>query len=357
MLPHLQEFLNYLISNNYADKTLFNYSRDLIAFASFLNLRSIDFNKINRHTVDEYKSVLRSPEHHKLFLDKGFRDNRAVVTQDSSENKSIPVRRLTTSNSVPGLASKSINRMLSSLRKYLRYLILNDYDCPLPPDRVEFVKREKKESQLADYQDLIRLIECPDEFEKDSLIQKRNRAFLELLFSTGMRISEACNLNLDQIGRWDELNGNFILNERIYILGKGRKQRFVYLTPRCQHYLSRYLQQRKADKLPALFLPAKGKRMHLEDPQLIRVSNNYFQMKIINYRKRLGINVKTSAHSLRHGFATFMAENGANIAGLQTLLGHESLATTTKYLHTSERLAEETHRDFHPLSNVEISKK
>lgn len=352
MLPHKQDFINYLLSNNYSDKTLFNYQRDLSAFESYLNSEQIEFSAITRQTVDNFKSVLRTPEHHKLFTSKGFESVRAVMTQDAAEPKKRPIRHLGSANSVPGLASKSINRMLSSLRKYLRYLIINDFDCPLPPDRVEFVKREQKVMQLADYDDLVRLIECPSEFEPDELVGKRNRAFLELLFSTGMRISEACGLNLDQIGHLDKLSGHFIIDSRIYVLGKGRKQRFVYLTARCQHFLSAYINAR-SDKLPALFIPAKGTRLHLEDPLKIRVSNIYFQLKIITYRKRLGINIKTSAHSLRHGFATYMAEKGANVVALQTLLGHESLSTTTKYLHTSQKLAEETHRDFHPLPNLD----
>jgi site-specific recombinase XerD len=283
---------------------------------------------------------------------KDMQDNRASLPQDETELKSRVKRRLLSSNSVTGLSSKTINRMLSSLRKYLRYLILHDIDCPLPPDRIEFVKREKKVMQLASFDEFLKLIEFPTEFEKLPIVQKRNRAFLELLFSTGMRISEACNINLDQIGYLDKISGHFIINDKFFVTGKGRKQRFVYLTARSQHYLSEYINLRGQDKLPALFIPTKGSRKHLEDPLMIRVSTNYFQEKIVSYRKLLGINVQTSAHSLRHGFATFMAEKGASVMALQKLLGHESLNTTNVYLHTSEKLAEEAHHEFHPLNNI-----
>ena len=80
-----------------------------------------------------------------------------------------------------------------------------------------------------------------------------------------------------------------------------------------------------------------------------RLSTNYIQMKIKQYRERLGINVPTSAHSLRHGFATYLAEQGANPAAIQVLLGHESLQTTTRYVHASDTYAEKTHKQFHPL--------
>ena len=365
MLPYKQDFINYLSSNNYSNKTLFNYLRDLEAFENFLILHSIPFNKVIRKNVDEFKSVLRTKAHHELFGVSKEENNDMIhatnneIPQETSNSgiyvtndKAHGTRKLISTNSVEGLSSKTINRMLSSLRKYLKYLIINDLECPIPPDKVEFVKREKTQIQLADYEDIIKLIESPSEFEVKDIVKKRNRAFLELLFSTGMRISEACNLNLDQLGYRDKSTGFFIINDKLFIMGKGKKQRFVYLTPRSQHFLTEYLNMR-SDDLPAVFIPTKGTRTQIEDTFKIRVSNNYFLLRIIQYRKRLGINVKTSAHSLRHAFATFMAEKGANVVALQNLLGHESLSTTTRYLHTSEKLAQDTHREFHPLNNID----
>jgi site-specific recombinase XerD len=97
---------------------------------------------------------------------------------------------------------------------------------------------------------------------------------------------------------------------------------------------------------PALFIPFSGGRdgKHSE-----RLSTNYFQEKIAQYRRKLGIQIPTSAHSLRHGFATYLAEEGASPVALQVLLGHSSLNTTTKYVHASEKFAEETVKEHHPL--------
>jgi site-specific recombinase XerD len=96
----------------------------------------------------------------------------------------------------------------------------------------------------------------------------------------------------------------------------------------------------------AVFIPFSGPNVNEEN---CRLSTNYFQERIAEYRKRLGIQIPTSAHSLRHGFATYMAENGANATALQVLLGHESLDTTTRYVHASEKFAKETVDKYHPL--------
>ncbi len=158
---------------------------------------------------------------------------------------------------------------------------------------------------------------------------------LEVLFSTGMRISELMSLNRSQ------LDGS----GRLFIKGKGKKERFVYLTQRASRWLNDYLANRQ-DQAPAMFVPLRGANA---GKSIRRVSTNYLQAKIKQYREKLRINVPTSAHSLRHGFATYLAEAGANPAAIQVLLGHESLDTTTRYVHASDRFAEETHRKYHPV--------
>lgn len=226
--------------------------------------------------------------------------------------------------------------MLSALRGYMRYLVDMDYPCRVPPEAVKLTKVGRKHPQVAELNDLVRLIEAPGSLESNGQIALRNQAMLEVLFATGMRISELCNLNRNQI---DD-------SGRIFVTGKGRKQRFVYLTPRAKEYLDAYLNTRK-DNCPALFIPYAGR--NVLNPRK-RISTNYLQEKIKRYREKLKINVPTSAHSLRHGFATYLAEQGANPAALQILLGHESLDTTTRYVHASDKYAEETHHKYHPLS-------
>jgi site-specific recombinase XerD len=309
MLPHLDDFLLNLQANKYSQETVYNYERDIKVFDTFLTESNIDFEKLDKKAITYYKSYLVS------------RDRKtAILAQHGAKE----------------LDSRSINRMLSAIRSYLRYLIDMDYTCPLPPEAIKLTKAGRKHPQVAEFDDLVRLIESPTSLEADLKVALRNRAMLEILFATGMRISELCNLNRNQVDN----------NGRIFITGKGRKQRFVYLTPRAKLHLDNYLAVRD-DVAAALFIPYAG--MNAVKPKR-RISTNYLQDRIKKYREKLKINVPTSAHSLRHGFATYLAEAGANPAAIQILLGHESLDTTTRYVHASDKYAEETHKKFHPLA-------
>jgi site-specific recombinase XerD len=309
MLPHLDDFLLNLQANKYSQETVYNYERDLKVFDTFLTESNIDFEKLDKKAITYYKSYLVS------------RDRKTAILAQHGDKE---------------LDSRSINRMLSAIRSYLRYLVDIDYACPLPSEAIKLTKAGKKHPQVAELDDLVRLIESPTSLESDTKVALRNRAMLEVLFATGMRISELCNLNRSQV----DASG------RIFITGKGRKQRFVYLTPRAKLHLDNYLAVRD-DAATALFVPYGGR--NVVKPKR-RISTNYLQDRIKMYRERLKINVPTSAHSLRHGFATYLAEAGANPAAIQILLGHESLDTTTRYVHASDKYAEETHKRFHPLA-------
>jgi len=312
MLPDLDDFLLNLQTNNYSPETVYNYERDLRVFDQFLADISADFGKIDKNTIARYKAYLVS------------RDRKTAIRLAEQEKM---------------LVSRSVNRMLSVLRSYLKYLIDMDKKVPVPPEAVKLIKTERKHPHVAELGDLVRLIEAPSKLETDKLVAARNRAMLEILFSTGMRISELCSLNRNQI---DETG-------KIFIMGKGKKQRFVYLTPRAVEHINRYLATRK-DNLPALFIPYSGRNVTSAKR---RISTNYLQEKIKDYREKLKINVPTSAHSLRHGFATYLAEEGASPAAIQILLGHESLDTTTRYVHASDKFAQESHRKFHPLAEAD----
>ncbi|MBI2121564.1 MAG: tyrosine-type recombinase/integrase [Candidatus Sungbacteria bacterium] len=307
-LPYIDDFLLHIRTNNYSDETLYNYERDLKVFEDFLsNDVKTPFPKINRRTIELYKAYMSS------------RDRKTALGAHNTVK----------------LSAGSVNRALSSLRRYLKYLIDMQYDVPVPPEAIKLTKMPRKHPRVADFDALVRLIESPIEIEKVKEIALRNRAMLETLFSTGMRISELVALNRDQIDK----------SGRIFIRGKGKKERFVYLTERAKEHIKNYLIVRDDDN-PALFIPYRGRNIGTSHE---RISPNYLQMKIKKYRERLGINVPTSPHSFRHGFATYLAEQGANPAAIQILLGHESLQTTTRYVHASDRYAEKTHKQFHPL--------
>jgi site-specific recombinase XerD len=307
-LPLLDEYLENIQSNNYSAETVYNYERDLNTFENFLNEDiKTPFEKLTKRSLIKFKAYLSST-------------SRQTAQDEQSTQK---------------LVSYSINRILSALRSYLKFLMDMDYKSPITADAVKMLKTEKKYAQVPEMGELIKLIEAPLKFETDPNIKLRNRAMLETLFATGMRISELLSLKRQQLDQ----------SGRIYIMGKGKKQRFVYLTPRAIKHLHFYLQTRH-DDLPYLFIPYRGRNNPDKNKKL---SSNYLQYKIKRYRELLSINIPVSAHSLRHGFATYLAENGANPAAIQILLGHESLDTTTRYVHASDKYAEKIHTKFHPL--------
>jgi len=449
--PKLEDQDDYLLSlqnNNYSLQTIYNYARDLCIFATFLKFRGVKFKDVSKKDIDTFKGYLVAGEHLK-DLDR-FRveyaknvgtvrvkgdeaprgDLRPVeymdgISRPSEEERNAvkPTGKFESTflsnvygkvygslgvyqgsvNPIKkkdeGLSPRSINRMLSSLRSFLKFRISYDLDIPIPPDAVSLMRTEKNVKKVASIEKLIELIEAPMVFEKDEKVALRNRCMLEMLFSTGMRISELIGLDLDQLN----------VEGKLYILGKGKKERSVYVTDRSLDWLNKYLGvrlkyafldrdekdqpgeideffvrgkkekdretsgdsdlnleifdkgNRKYIKLveryrqsgmlskfdsPALFIPFAGSRAGKANA---RISTNYFQERIVVYRKKLGIQIPTSAHSLRHGFATYLAEAGASPVALQVLLGHESLNTTTKYVHASEKFAEESVRKNHPL--------
>jgi site-specific recombinase XerD len=309
-LPLLEDYLLNLKVNNYSLETIYNYERDLRVFEDFLKENKINFSELVKRDILNYKALLVSVDRKTANHELGHKHLNAY----------------------------SINRMLSVLRSYFKYLIEMDYNSPLPPDVIKMIKTIKKKAQVAELDEFVRLIEFPTKIEKDNRVALRNRAMLEVLFSTGMRISELVNLKITQVDK----------SGRIFVLGKGKKERFVYLTPRASKILNSYFNIRTDDS-PFAFIPYRG----LNSNQLKgkKISTNYLQAKIKKYREILDINLPISAHSLRHGFATYLAEAGANPAAIQVLLGHESLDTTTRYVHASDLYAQKTQQQFHPLKD------
>jgi site-specific recombinase XerD len=307
-LPYLDDFILNLKANNFSEETSYNYDRDLKTFEYFLNNDiKKSFYKIDKTDILRYKAYLTSID-------------RKTAANEKTDKK---------------LSSFSINRMLSALRSYLKFMEDMDHTPPVSSAAIKLIKNIKKHGQVPEFEELIKIIEAPTKYEDDEKIALRNRAILETLFATGMRISELLSLKVNQIDK----------TGRVYILGKGKKQRFVYLTPRALTHLKNYLAKRSSTS-EMLFVPYRGKNNKEKNKKL---SSNYLQYKIKKYRELLDLNIPISAHTLRHAFATYLAENGANPAAIQILLGHESLDTTTRYVHASDRYAEKNHHDFHPL--------
>jgi len=307
-LPHLDDFLLELQTRNLSEETLYNYERDLKVFENFLNEINILFEDVDKKAILNYKAYLTS------------RDRKTPKSLASKER----------------LTSFSINRMLSSLRSYLRFLTDFDYQIPIPPNAVKLIKTETKLPRIGEFDEIKKLLEAPSQLEKNKLVALRNRAILETFFSTGARISELINIKLSDIDK----------NGRIFIKGKGKKERFVYLTPRAQRHIKRYSEVRAGGDSPYLFIPYRGRNVNIK---IKKLSPNYLEERIKKYRELLGLNIPITPHGLRRTFATLLAENGASVAAIQILLGHESLDTTTRYVRVSNRFAEKSFRKYHPL--------
>jgi len=307
-LPYLDDFLLNLQTKNLSEETFYNYERDLKVFENFLKEINIPFGKIDKKIILNYRAYLTS--------------------RDRKTPKFLPGKKR--------LSSFSINRMLSSLRSYFKFLTNLDYSTTISPHMIELIKVEKKLARVGEFEEIKKLLESPIKFEKNRIIALRNRAILETLFSTGVRISELLNIKMSDIDKAG----------RIFIKGKGKKERFVYLTPRAQKYIKKYLENRGEDESPFLFIPYKGKNVKLRAK---KISSNYVEEKIKKYRELLGLNIPITPHGFRRAFATYLAEKGASVAAIQILLGHESLDTTTRYVRASNRFAEKIFRKYHPL--------
>ncbi len=233
------------------------------------------------------------------------------------------------------LVSKEIKKKTQSyyliaLRNFLKYLVKQDIQCVLP-EKIELPKNENYEIKVISFEELERLLNAP---KGNSLKVLRDKAIMELIFSCGLRVSELCTLNRDQI--------NLNLDE-FPVKGKGGKIRLVFLSKYAKSALKKYLEARK-DICQALFVTFSGKK----SPKNFRRITPRTVQRIIEYwRKKAGIVKKVTPHTLRHMFATDLLQNGADLRAIQMLLGHSNISTTQIYTHLTDRTLKEVHQTFH----------
>ncbi|MBU0540120.1 tyrosine-type recombinase/integrase [Patescibacteria group bacterium] len=232
------------------------------------------------------------------------------------------------------LKKNTQNYHLIALRSFLKYLARNDV-LTLAPEKIELAKQGSREPEFLDAIDVERLLDAPTQGKAPEILKCRDRAVLELLFSTGMRVSELANLKHDQIN---------LDREEFSVRGKGDKVRVVFLSHQARHWLKEYLSKRQ-DESPYLFVRhdrAKSKKKDAEP-----ITPRSIERLVAHYAAAAGIPKKVSPHTLRHSFATDLLMNGADIRSVQAMLGHSSITTTQVYTHVTNRQLKEVHQAFH----------
>ena len=296
-----RQYLEHLeIEKGRSLKTVANYDRYLSRF--------FDFSKLN-DPKDITDDVLRE---YRLWLNR--QESREVIN-GRKEN----------------LKKNTQNYYLIALRSFLKYMIKRGIKT-LPPERIELAKIGERSLDLITPEELDRLIGAPDTNELKGL---RDRAILELLFSTGLRVSELCSLPRDISLKSDEFS----------IRGKGEKIRVVFLSAEAKTAIKNYLDKRK-DMDDALFVRIPPYNLPPTTYNL-RLTPRSIERIVKHYAIKAGISKKVTPHIIRHCFATDLLSNGADIRSVQALLGHSNIATTQIYTHVTDKQLRDVHKNFH----------
>jgi site-specific recombinase XerD len=298
---------------------------------SFLESCEIDRN-LSRLTVLRYEHYLY---HLLAFLarqETSVRDVHQLQPEVVRRYKLALARQVNVATGRP-LSRATQTYYLVALRSFLRWCALQGVGA-LPADRVELGKRDAHSLKFLDPGQMSRLLAAPDVSEERGL---RDRAVLELLFSTGLRVSEAARLN----------RGDVNLTTREFgVIGKGRKPRVVFLSEAAAEWLARYLDSRN-DRHKPLFIRTKGRPDSSQGGNGMRLTARSIERLVAKYVRLAGLGIGATPHTLRHSFATDLLSNGADLRAVQEMLGHANLSTTQIYTHVTNPQLRAVHRKFH----------
>lgn len=300
---YMQEFLEYVeIERGRSLKTVENYRRYLQRFYSFAQITKP--SEITDSIVREFRLYLNRQ--------KGAR---------------------TRGQATGTMKKKTQNYYLIALRSFLKYLVKRDIPS-LAPDRIELAKVGERSLDLISGEELQRMF---DATRGDDVKSLRDYAILELLFSTGLRVSELVSLDRDID----------ITKTELSVRGKGEKIRVVFLSEDAQDAVKKYLDARD-DMEEALFAHVSPRATKdLEDQKSLRLTARSIERMIAGLAVKAGISKKVTPHVIRHSFATNLLENGADLRSVQQMLGHVNIATTQIYTHITDKRLREIHKKFH----------
>ncbi len=292
-----RQFLEYIeLERGRSVKTIENYDRYLSRYLSQMGIKTV--SQITEENIREFRQWL---------------------------------------NRQPGVSGamkrRTQNYYLIALRAFLKFLRKREIEC-ISPERIELAKLPERSLDLISSTELERLLRSASGTDERSL---RDRAILELFFSTGLRVSELCSLDNDLDLSRDEFS----------VRGKGEKVRVVFLSPSAKEAVRAYLKVRK-DMEDALFVSASAVGAKKGDKKTpTRLTPRAVELMIKTYAAKAGITKKVTPHVLRHSFATDLLSNGADIRSVQALLGHASINTTQIYTHVTDAHLREVHKKFH----------
>jgi site-specific recombinase XerD len=296
------DFLEYLeIEQNRSQKTIANYDHyltRLIDFAGDISVSDIDAEMIRKW---------------RLWLNR-LGSNTSDELQKSTQNYH-----------------------LIALRSFLKFCSKRDISA-LPPEKVELARTVRKQVTFLNPDELARLFEQPD---INTLNGLRDRAIIELLFSSGLRVSELVGLDKDHIN---------LKRREFMVRGKGQKDRPIFISPEAAIWVQRYLDKR-TDTAKPLFIRYSGtKRVDLTG-NFHRLTARSVQRLVARYALLAGITKHVSPHTLRHSYATDLLMNGADLRAVQALLGHSNISTTQIYTHVTDPHLKSVHERFHRHSS------
>ncbi len=285
-------------------------------------------------TIENYDHYLS------VFLEFLKKDKPEDITDENVRMFRLWLNRRPVGKHGQTVTRKTQNYYLIALRAFLKYLARQEIKT-MPAERIELAKTTERSLDLITQEELNRILEAPNGNDEKSL---RDKAILELLFSTGLRVSELCSLPRDINLRSDELS----------VKGKGGKIRVVFLSEEAKRCVKNYLDKRK-DMNDGLFvrinqdLDKKGSKTTTIDKKN-NLDRRSIERIVRHYAIKAGVSKKVTPHTLRHLFATDLLSNGADLRSVQALLGHSSISTTQIYTHVTDKHLREVHKKFHKKS-------
>jgi site-specific recombinase XerD len=292
------DFLEYLeIEQNRSQKTIANYDHYLTRLIDFAG--DIKVSEINAELIRKWR----------LWLNR-------LGTNVSDE-----------------LQKSTQNYHLIALRSFLKYCAKRDI-AALPADKIELARTQRKQVTFLNDSEIDRLFAQPD---TDKLSGLRDRAILELLFSSGLRVSELVGLDRDQIN---------LKRLEFMVRGKGQKDRPIFISDEAAEWIQRYLDKRNDNTKP-LFVRYCGQKLAELSGNYSRLSARSIQRLVSRYALLAGITKHVSPHTLRHSYATDLLMNGADIRSVQAMLGHSNISTTQIYTHVTDPHLKKIYQQYH----------